>query len=95
MVGLIVQNRNEEDLAKFFIIEWGLWSQRNEMIYEKTNTHLQAAIEKDLSTISFYKECNEVHNSKKKEFGWTPPPDDFLKFDTDGAMFFDQHQTGI
>lgn len=55
-----------EDLAKFFIIAWGLWSRRNKYIYENINIPPQAAIEKGLSILLLDKDCNDLQGSIKK-----------------------------
>lgn len=68
---------------------------KQDVLYENTNTPLQATIEKALSNLFLCKDFNEVHNTKKKELGWTPSLEEFLKLNTYGAIFFNQHQTGI
>lgn len=87
MTEFIVQIGNEEDLAKFFTIAWGLWSRRNKMIYVNINIHPEAVVEKALFIKLLYKECNEVYSNTKKKGGWTPPSNDFLKLNTDDTIF--------
>ncbi|KAF5459663.1 hypothetical protein F2P56_019591 [Juglans regia] len=81
---------NFKDLSDFFLMVWAFWFRRNKMVHEQIALPPQQVI-----GFAFTKKLHSVvvrqqlgnHISKNMVYIWSPPPEDSLKLNIDGALF--------
>lgn len=92
----VMSKGSKEDMEKFFLIAWGLWHRRNQKVHEEKVLQLEQVVE---HALSLQKDYNEVQGKSKKldqmQCRWNPPPPGVMKLNVDGAIFHDQHKTGV
>lgn len=74
----------------------GVWGRKNKKIFEKLSLMPKYVFSQALSNLDFYAECYKASQVETKRVGcWLPPPENFFKLNTDGALFFDKQEARI
>lgn len=85
----------EIKLATFFLLALRFWYRMNIMEYGKIQITLQAIVEYALYAEKIYSNRDKHVTIQKETCCWKSPPPDFVKFNVDGAIFYDQHKIKI
>ncbi|XP_035544595.1 uncharacterized protein LOC118347988 [Juglans regia] len=87
-----------EELADFFLMVWAFWFRRNKMVHKQIALPPQQVI-----GFAFTNKLHSVvvrhqlglHSSKYLVYRWSAPPEDSLKLNIDGALFFYLNKAGM
>ncbi|XP_040987683.1 uncharacterized protein LOC121235401 [Juglans microcarpa x Juglans regia] len=87
-----------KELADFFLMVWAFWFRRNKMLHEQIDLPPQQvvgfAFTKKLYSAVVRHQLG-LPNSKNLLYRLSPLPEDSLKLNIDGALFFDLNKAGM
>lgn len=94
----VMTKDSKNALAKFLLITWGFWFRRNKMVHEQLNLPPQQIIETALAKKHIVEQgpsLNIAPGVLPQKHRWFAPPQNTLKLNTDGALFFDLNKAGL
>ena len=95
----LMDSRNFELLIQVVYIWWGIWFQRNQLVFGKVGLHpMQLLLMVDRIRLDFQSTAvspESKHSVPTNMDRWCPPLNNFVKVNTDAAFLSQQSQVGL
>ncbi|KAH9653988.1 putative reverse transcriptase/RNA-dependent DNA polymerase [Citrus sinensis] len=97
----IAEKRNTRDVALFVSLCWAIWHSRNLFIFERRKEDPRFPVARAEATIEVYRKVKvpqmqiEGRQKSNHEQTWKPPPEGYVKVNTDAAIYMEEQKVGL